>query len=399
MARSSPTRRKVRIGLYVLLGLGMIAALVFALAPRPVPVDVEEVTRGRVTVVVEEAGRTRVIDRYVVSAPIAGSLARIRLSPGDPIEAEEIVAHLEAAESVLLDPRQKARARASVSSARAAQARARAEVSRAQAAAEHARSELERAESLARSGGMSDRDADRARFEARSAEETLASARFAARVADHEVSLARAALAREGAAESLDLRSPVRGVVLRVFEESAAVVRAGQPLLEIGDADRLEVVVDVLTTEAVRIAPGQPAELVRWGGAGSLEGRVRLVEPSAFTKLSALGVEEQRVRVVLEILDPPEARRGLADGYRVETKIQVAAAENAVRVPASALFRDARGWSVYVVRDGEAHTVPVTLGLQGSRLAQVEAGLEVGDRVIVHPGRAIRDGTLVEGRR
>jgi HlyD family secretion protein len=398
MAGPGRVRRIVRYVIYGLLLFAFVGALLLASRPKPVIVDLVEITRGRVSLVVEDAGRTRVTDRYTVSAPIAGSLARISLAPGDPVEEDSVVAHVNAMETGLLDRRARSQAQASLAAAIATQSKHRAEIARAEAAAEFAKAERERIEALAASGGMSKRDADRARYEAQSAEEALASARFGARIADHEVRVVRASLSRGGEAEVLSLRSPVSGVVLRVFEESAGVVQAGQPLLEIGDPSRLEVVVDVLTTEAVGVKPGHLAELVRWGGSETLHGRVRVIEPSAFTKLSALGVEEQRVRVVIELLDPPDARDGLADGYRVEAKIEVASVEDAVRVPSSALFREGEAWAVYAVHDGVAHKALVELGLQGPELAEVSSGLEVGDRVIVHPGSAVTEGTLVEGR-
>jgi HlyD family secretion protein len=399
VARRSKLRRSVRYTILGLLVAGFVGALVLASRPKPVVVDLAEVTCGRVSVIVEDAGKTRVTDRYTVSAPMAGSLARISLSPGDRVEEEGVVAHLNAMETGLLDRRARSQAEASLAAAIATQSKARAEVAHAEAAARFATAERERIDALAASGGMSRRDADRARYEAQSAREALASARFGARVADHEVRLVRASLSRAGEAEVLPLRSPVDGVVLRVFEESAGVVRAGQPLLEIGDPSRLEVVVDVLTTEAVAIRPGHAAELVRWGGRDMLHGRVRVIEPSAFTKRSALGVEEQRVNVVIELLDGPEARDGLADGFRVEVKIEVASAENAVRVPSSALFRDRNSWAVYVVRGGIARKARVELGLRGPDLTEVSKGLEAGDAVIIHPGSAVSEGTLVEGRR
>jgi HlyD family secretion protein len=399
MARRSKVRRTVRYGIYGLLFAGFVGALALASRSTPVIVDLAEVTRGRVEVIVEDAGRTRVTDRYTVSAPMSGSLARISLSPGDAVEEEGVVAHLNAMETGLLDPRSRAQSEASLAAAIATQSKLRAEVSRAEAGARFAESERERIDALAASGGMSQREADRARYEAQSAREALASAGFSVRVADHEVRLARAALTRGRVSEVLQLRSPVDGVVLRVFEESAGVVQAGQPLLEIGDPSRLEVVVDVLTTEAVAVKPGQPAALVRWGGGDTLHGRVRVIEPSAFTKRSALGVEEQRVNVVIELLDPPEARTGLADGYRVEAKIEVASADDVARLPASALFRDGDAWATYVVRDGVANTVHVELGLRGTDVVEVRSGLAVGEQVIVHPGSAISSGTKVTNRR
>jgi HlyD family secretion protein len=399
MSERATLRRNLRYGAYALLAGGFATAMYLASQPKPEPVDLAAVTRGRLAVVVEDDGRTRVSDRYTLSAPIAGSLARITLEPGDPVTVDTAVAHLNAMQSGLMDPRSRAQAEASLAAAIAAQARVRAEVTRAETAAEFAQQEQVRLDGLGNSGGVARQSVDRARYEAQSAAEALSSARFAARVADHEVRVVRASLSREGGdADVLPLLSPVDGMVLRVLTESAGVVQAGQPLLEIGDPASLEVVVDVLTTEAVSIEVGDPVELVRWGGGQNLHGRVRVKEPSAFTTRSALGVEEQRVSVVIELQDPPNERAGLADGYRVEARIEVNAVEDVLRVPASALFRDGEGWAVYAVRAGVAHKVAVELGLENPDHAEVRSGLREGDQVIVHPGDAIREGVLVMPR-
>ena len=399
MSERASLRRNLRYVVYALLAVGFVVAVYMASRPKPQPVDTSAVTRGRLAVVVEDDGRTRVSDRYTLSAPIAGSLARIVLEPGDAVVADDVVAHLNAMEVGLLDPRAPAQAQASLAASIASQARVRAEVARAETAAQFAQSEQARMDALAGSGGVARVAVDRARYEAQSASEALSSARFAARVADHEVRVVRASLSRDGSnGDVLPLLSPVDGMVLRVFTESAGVVQAGQPLLEIGDPRSLEVVVDVLTTEAVAVEVGDVVELVRWGGGQSLHGRVRVKEPSAFTTRSALGVEEQRVRVVIELQDALEARAGLADGYRVEARIEVDAAEDVLRVPASALFRDGEGWAVYAVREGVARKVSLELGLENPDFAEVRGGLSEGDVVIVHPGDSIHDGALVVAR-
>jgi len=399
MSERASLRRNLRYVVYALLAVGFVVAVYMASQPKPEPVDTSTVSRGRLAVVVEDDGRTRVSDRYTLSAPIAGSLARIALEPGDAVVTDDIVAHLNAMAAGLLDPRARAQAQASLAASVASQARVRAEVARAETAAQFAQAEQARMDRLAGSGGVARAAVDRAHYEAQSASEALSSARFAARVADHEVRVVRASLSRDDSdGDVLPLLSPVDGVVLRVFTESAGVVQAGQPLLEIGDPRSLEVVVDVLTTEAVAVEAGDTVELVRWGGGQSLRGRVRVKEPSAFTTRSALGVEEQRVSVVIELQDPPEARAGLADGYRVEARIEVDAAEDVLRVPASALFRDGEGWAVYVIREGVARKVALELGLENPDFAEVRSGLSEGDVVIVHPGDSIHDGALVAAR-
>lgn len=398
MSERTNLRRNIRRVAYAGLALGILAALYLATRPRPLAVDLVPITRGRIVVTVEDEGHTRVTDRYVVSAPIAGTLARITLEPGDTVTAGMTVGQLTAVESGLLDARARAAAEAQLSVSVASQAQMRAEVTRAETAARFAADGRARADALLAGGGMSRTDADRARYEAESAGEALASARFAFRVAEHEVSVARAALTRGNDAEALPLLSPVDGVVLRVITESAGVVAAGQQLLEIGDPHHLELVVGILTTEAVSVDVGDPVALVRWGGAGDLRGRVRVKEPSAYTARSALGVEEQRVRVIIELLDAPERRAGLADGYRVEAQIEIDSVDGAIRVPSSALFRDGASWAAYAIRDGRAKKVRVRLGLETPELAEVLSGLTLRDRVIAYPGDEIADGVLIEAR-
>ena len=325
--------------------LGVIALIVVASLPKPVPVDAAEVERGVLEVTIDEAGRTRVKDRYTISAPLAGTLARIELRPGDTVEEGAVIGRVEPLAPQLLDDRSRAQAQARVAGALAAQRQARAAVSRAQAALELAEQNEARQSALAQRGGASAQSLDQARFETRARREELTSARFGVRVADYEVRMARAALGsvESGeATESMEITSPVAGRVLRVVQESEGVVQPGTPLVEVGDPAALEVVVDVLTADAVKVEPGAPVSLERWGGEGALEGRVRRVEPSAFTKVSALGVEEQRVNVVIDIDSPRERWTQLGDGYRVEARMQIWREEDALKIPASALFRSGR---------------------------------------------------------
>ena len=406
--------------------LGVIALIVVASLPKPVPVDAAEVERGVLQVTIDEAGRTRVKDRYTISAPLAGTLARIELRPGDTVEEGAVIGRVEPLAPQLLDDRSRAQAQARVAGALAAQRQARAAVSRAQAALELAEQNEARQSALAQRGGASAQSLDQARFETRARREELTSARFGVRVADYEVRMARAALGsvESGeATESMEITSPVAGRVLRVVQESEGVVQPGTPLVEVGDPAALEVVVDVLTADAVKVEPGAPVSLERWGGEGALEGRVRRVEPSAFTKVSALGVEEQRVNVVIDIDSPRERWTQLGDGYRVEARMQIWREEDALKIPASALFRSGRngegaaepdaeeaegeeseeaagdgGWAVYVVRDGFAELVAVRVGRRNGFEAQVLEGLEPGDQVIVHPSDQITEGVEVRIR-
>jgi HlyD family secretion protein len=386
-----------------LLVVGIAGMLFLALRPQPIPVDLAEATRGELEVTVHEDGRAQVKDRYTISAPLNGRLARVELEPGDPIEEGAAVAYLLPVAPALLDARSREQAEARVAAARAGEARARAAIDRAEAAQDLARSEALRQETLLEQGGVAERARDRAVFERRAAEQELASARFSARVATHEVRMAQAALGTmngrgQGALEQFAITSPVTGRVLRVLERSEGVVQAGRPILEVGDPSVLEAVVDVLTTDATAVTPGNPARIVHWGGEGALSARVRLKEPSAFTRTSALGVEEQRVNVVLDLIDPYERWASLGDGYRVEADIIVDRAEDVVRVPPGAIFRHRDGWAVFRVRDGFARLAPVDIGRRADAAVEITSGLDEGDAVVLHPSDRVVDGASVEAR-
>jgi HlyD family secretion protein len=372
-----------------------IAALAWAFAPSPPRVATAVVGRGSLVEELVEDGVARVRDRYVITAPIPGTLLRPTHRPGDAVEPEHVVASLAPTTSPLLDARSRAEAALRAASARDARAQAQAAVAMASMNQSLAERELARVEALGEHASPRDRDVATAR--ARIAAAEVASARFAAEVAAHEAALAASVLERgaEDAAEELLVTSPVDGVVLRVHQSSAGVVAPGTPLLELGDPRALEVVVDVLTPDAVRIPPNARVTIERWGGA-PLEARVDRVEPAAFTRISALGVEEQRVNVVIDLVSPPEERAALGDGYRVEARIVLDRRDDAVRVPESAVFRRGDGHAVFIVAGGRATLTPVTLGLRTGREAEVVEGLAAGDVVIVHPGESVADGARVE---
>jgi len=386
----------------------LIVAAVVALAlawgfwPRPVLIETGEVTRRPLQVSVEEEGRTRVRDRYVLYAPVAGFLRRIELDVGDPVASGVALALLDPLRPTVLDPRARAEAEARVSGARSALARAEAAARQAQAEAELAAEEFRRREDLLAGGLVSRSEYDQARSRAHALEAAARGAASAVEVARYDLEAALAALHYSGAqdadtlVETVAVRSPVEGRVLKVVQESAGVVPAGHPLLEVGDPRRLEVEVEVLSRDAVRIEPGGRVLFERWGGEDVLEGVVRTVEPTGFTKFSALGVEEQRVLVIADIRSPPEAWQRLGDGYRVEARFIVWEREDALTVPASALFRRDDGWAVFVVEDGRARLRTVRLGPGSGLLTEVVEGLSAGDRVIVHPDDAVDDGVRVE---
>jgi HlyD family secretion protein len=387
----------------ILALLGTMGGLLaFALWPTPVEVDVAAVSRGPLVVTVEEEGRTRVRDRFIVSAPVTGRVLRIELEPGDRVRRGDVVARVQAEAPPLLDTRTTAEAHAAIDVARAELGRVRAEEQRAEAAMTQAQRELERARRLTAAGVLSTQELDVREVEARLAEKVWNAATFAARAASAELQRAEARLApaSPGARNrAVAVAAPEDGVVLRRLRESESFVPAGEPLVEIGDPARLEIVVDLLSTDAARIREGARATVQpRTGAEAPLDATVRRIEPSGFTKVSALGVEEQRVNVVLDLADQASEDTVLGDAYRVEVRIVVWEAPDVLKVPMSALYRAGDQWAVYEVRDGLARRTIVELGQQTGREAEVLAGLDEHARVIVHPGDAVRDGTRVKQR-
>jgi HlyD family secretion protein len=388
-------------GLFVVTAV-VVLGLAWGFWPRPVSIQTGEAARRPLQVTVEEEGRTRVKDRYVLYAPVAGYLRRIELDAGDAVALGETLALLDPLRPAVLDPRARAEAQARVAAARSGLARAEATARQAEAEAELAAEEFRRREDLLARNLISRSEFDQAQSRMRAAEAAARAAESAVEVARHDLEAAEAALRYTAEtepgepAETVRVRSPVDGRVLRLLQESAAVVPAGYPLLEVGDPRQLEVEVEVLSRDAVRIEPGTRVLFERWGGAGALEGIVRTVEPTGFTKISALGVEEQRVLVIADIRSPPEAWERLGDGYRVEARFIVWERADALTVPASALFRWQDDWAAFVVEDGRARLRPVRLGPGSGLLTEVTEGLAAGDVVIVHPDDAVEDGVRVE---
>ncbi len=389
--------------LMALLGLAIAAAIIAAFIPRAVPVEVQAVSLGPLAVDVQEDGRTRIIDRYIVSSPLRGQLQRITLKAGDPVQAgETILAALLPTDPALLDPRVLAENRARVGRAQTALLQAGPILERARAEYEYAAAELDRILTADTRNAVSPQDLEAARLAERVAAQRLDEARFTEQIAAYELELAQAALLSSTPdgqpAEDrphFPILSPINGRVLRVLQESSMVIEAGTPLLEVGDPARLELVIDVLSRDAVRITPGDDVIIEHWGGPNPLQAQVRLVEPQAFTKVSALGVEEQRVNVIADFVNPYEQRRTLGDEYRVEASIIIWQEESALRVPTSALFRSGDDWAVFVVEDGKAKLRIIELGEQNDRAAQVLSGLAEGDRVILHPSESVRDGVRI----
>ncbi len=396
---------KLRAKIGLLATAAVVAAgIAWGFLPRAVPVDVAEVKRAPLTVSVEEEGKTRVMERYLVSAPVSGYLRRIGLDAGDAVAAGQVLAVIEPARADALDPRSRAQARAQVSAAEAALAAAQENARAAAAAAALAQQERARSESLRQSNFVSAQALDNARTAETRARAVEAAAQHAVRVARFDLATARAVVASTarlqagGSAERIEVRAPVAAHVLKLAHESEGAVAAGQPLLEIGDPASLEVEVEVLSTHAVKIAPGSKVILDRWGGDEAIAGTVRVVEPSGFTKISALGVEEQRVRVIVDFASPREAWARLGDGYRVEARFVLWEGQDVLQLPTSALFRQGDGWAAFVIDGGRARLKPVKVGQRGGLATQVLAGLGAGDRVVAHPDETIADGVRVKPR-
>lgn len=395
-------RRSIR-SLPWMLGIGLCAlTAVYALWPSPVHVEIVRVRQEPMMVTVSEDGKTRVKERYIVSAPVAGLLARLELHAGDAVEANKtVIATIEPTDPALLDARSLAEAESRVKAAEAAKQQSQARLEAAREAHGLAEHELARAKSLAGPRAISQADVDSAEHQERIASATLRGAEFGDRVATFELELARAAFVRtrpktESQSEfgRLDIRSPVNGQVFRVMQENAAVASAGQPLVEIGNTQELEIVIDVLSVDAPRIKPGAKV-FIDHAGVGALEARVRLVEPSGFTKVSALGVEEQRVNVIADFTESPDRLKGIGDDYRVDANIVVWETPLATQVPSGALFRKGQDWAVFIVKNGRVRTQTIQVGQVNNHVAEVLSGLSPEDDVVNYPSDKIRDGVVV----
>ena len=395
--------------LFVWIPLLLIAGIAIAMLFRPVavPVDLVTVKPGALSVTITDEGMTRVKDVFVVSAPVPGLMRRIELEAGDPVRAgETVVARIEPSDPSFLDVRTQAEARAAVRAAEAAENYSVAQVRRAEAELDFAEAEYKRYQGLAERNTVSANDLDAAQRRARTAAAALQEAKASLNVSRSELEQARAKLmtpnsareSNEEVCECINAYSPVSGTVLRVLKKSEGVVSSGTPLVEIGDPLRLEIVVDLLSTDAVRVDVGQRALIEAWGGEETLEGTVTRIEPFGFTKVSALGIEEQRVNVRIDLIDPPERWIRLGHGYRVEPRIILAETENVITVPRAALFRDGDRWAVFVAEDGEAVLRIVEIGLANGFAAEITSGLEVGEQVVLQPSDRVSAGSRLQLR-
>jgi HlyD family secretion protein len=381
----------------------IIALLIWGYWPQAVLVEAVAVTRGPMVVTIEEEGRTRVIDRYIISAPVDGVTCRMELHVGDPVEKGEVLLSISPLESQVLDPRSRAQAEANVLAAESKLHAAEEQVRAAAAAEELATTELTRLKSLLERNLISQGVYDKAVTEKRTTQANKRSADFNVEVARYELEAARTMLERNFDEDfevnaKIPIRSPIDGRILKVQRECEGAVRTGEPLVEVGDPGLLEVEVDLLSADAVKIKQGMKVLFDRWGGEQPLEGIVRLIEPVGFTKVSALGVEEQRVMVISDFTSPAGQWQRLGDGYRVEAQFLLWQEDNVLQIPSSSLFRYQQGWAVFVIENNRAVRRMVAIGQRNGLLAEIVDGLKQGDVVINHPSDAVDDGVRVSAR-
>ncbi len=403
MRQTGPVVR--RLGL---LGIGilLVGASAYVLRPDPVPVDLGGVDWRSLTLSVREAGLTRIRERYAISTPLDGRLQRITLKVGDQVNADQtVIARLEPTLPTLLDPRAIAQIKARVQAAQRRVEVAKLRLESATVEARHAEAERARIYQLYQQDAVAEAERQHAELQARLSTDAQRAAQYDVEICEFELELERAALLiTESSHEDspadmlLTIRAPIDGRVLRMHQEHSAVIPAGTVLLEIGDPHDLEVVVDVLSRDAVKIQPGAAVTLHRWGGPQSLRGTVRYVEPSGYTKVSALGVEEQRVDVVIDFSDPPQQRAALGDAFRVEAEISLWHNPHVLTVPTAALFRSGEQWAAFVHADGRAQQQQVQLGQRNEQLAEVLDGLSPGVDVVLYPSEQIRTGTPIRSR-
>lgn len=403
-------RKRSRMILTSIVTVLVVGALVAAFWPKPMMVDMGEVGRWTMRLTIDEEGRTRVRDAYIVSTPVAGQLQRVSVQPGDPVvQGVTIVAHMHPTNPAALDVRTREQALAAVTATQAALRVARADLNAAMANHDLAQSEFARTEQLVERGISSAAALERARQSARVTQANVDTAEAAISMREAEITNAQAQLigfddprlaaAIGGNSEDIPLYAPADGRILRVIQQSETSMPAGAPIMEIGNIENdLEVVVELLSTDAVQVAVGDRVIVDDWGGAKELAGEVKRVDPFGVTRFSALGVEEQRVTAVIAFVSPPTDFAGLGHGFRVEAKIIVWEAEDTLIVPASALFRNRESWAVFVVADGAADLRIVEIGPNNGIEAQVVSGLDEGDRVILYPSSGLSDGMSVAAR-
>ena len=385
------------LGGFLLLGL-----IAWGLWPKPIMIETGIVARGPLTVRVSEEGKTRVRNRYVVAAPVAGKMRRVILKPGDEVKAgETILTSIEPMAAPLLDPRARVQAEAVVSMHVAARKQASALLESKQSALKTAEEDRDRIRAVTRKGTVSEADRDHVEGDALMRAAEVRASEFALQVIDYELAQARAALERPDsltAGNLVEVKSPVSGRVLKVIQESEMVVSPGTQVLEIGDPADIEIEAEILSRDAVAIRPGDAVEIEQWGGETSLKGRVRRVEPAAFTKISALGVEEQRVIVLSDLVEIPDTAKALGDRFRVEARVATWHGDDVLIIPAGALFREGNAWKSYLFKNGKAKLTAIEAGHSDGRFTEILSGLAAGDEVLLHPPDSVKDGSSVQKR-
>ncbi|MES9941688.1 MAG: HlyD family efflux transporter periplasmic adaptor subunit [Candidatus Thiodiazotropha sp. 6PLUC2] len=395
-----------RITIWGVLSLILVASLIWAFTAKPISVDLLTLEPGELVVTIDEEGETRVRDVFTLSAPISGRAMRIEAEVGDEVVANEtLIAEIEPIDSTLLDPRSEAQARADIRAAEANRILADAAVKEARVELDFALSELKRAKSLRNDAVISVRELESAErtYLTRQAAMETAIANRQARQAELDRANAELISPTEPRGNSQDcqcvpIRSPVNGRILKIHHKSEGVVSAGEHLLEIGDPGKLEIVSDLLSSDAVKVEPGQQVFIENWGGDQTLTGKVRRIEPFGFTKISALGIEEQRVNVIIDFTSPKADWMRIAHGYQVDVRIVLSQGENILKLPLTALFRDGNVWAVFVEQNGIAKQRRVTIGRRTGFEAEIIDGLTSGERIIVHPSDKIAEGVLLEAR-
>lgn len=400
------TVHKSRTLLWLMIGLILIAALSFLFWPRAVITDIGTLNKSPFRMSISEEGKTRVHDIYVLSAPVTGHLRRIDADVGDPVEmSRTIVAEIEPIDPTFLDPRSEAQAKADIEAASSSMKLARAEVKQAEAELEFASSELARMRELRVNVSVSQRELDNARRTFKTSRAALATAQAALQMRTFEHERMEAQLlspattqSQRGRCQCLNILAPVNGQILKIINKSEGVVSAGTPLVEIGDPADIEIVIELLSSDAVKVEPGKLVEIRNWGGEGVLSGRVNRIEPVGFMKVSALGIEEQRVNVIVDLLDNYERWSRLGHAYQLDVDIILFEGTDVLSVPVTALFREGQRWVIYAVRDGIVDKRFLEVGRQNAFSAEILSGLEEGDQFVVYPNNQIIDGVAVEPR-
>jgi len=400
---ASSKSSKIALGLIV--STLVVIILFWAFAPTPVPVDLVFVRRSPMEVTINGEGRTRVNDIFTISAPVSGRIRRVGVHVGDAVIAgKTLLASIEPVSPQFLDARAQAQAKAAVKAAEASKSLAQADLKRVLAELTFAMANLRRARDLIKRQTISEREFDQAKLEAATHTAAVDSARATLKVRDFELETARAALInptslrREQTACCIEVRAPVSGRVLRLFRQSEGVVERASPLIEVGDPTRLEVVVDLLSSDAVKVREGAFVIFKGWGGKATVQGRVRRVEPYGYTKTSVLGIEEQRVNVIIDFTGAPEDRVGLGHGFRVEAHIREWQDDSVLQIPVGALFRVGNEWAVFLDNNGTAELTKIKIGRTNGHTVQVQGGLDVGARVISHPSDRVMDGVDIVSR-